>query len=287
MKDSRPLLVISDLHLGRPGMVARAGELQPLVDSASTLIVNGDTAELHLPHCKEQAAAQLEDLRIRCRAADTRLVLLAGNHDPDLVPWRILELAAGQVIITHGDGLDDALAPWSEAASIIRDRFRSVRSSQDATRRETLEGLFEACRLAARAEFETELGMRPPTTPTKLLTRPRRLAAILKFWSVHATRMDRFVRRYRPEARISIVGHSHRAGIVRRGRRTIINTGCFGTPGPALTARLMDDRLTVHRVRRRRGEWRIDDRHIHLERDVPISADQSMLESHAWPGFAA
>ena len=48
MPRQRAIIVISDLHLGRGGMVLDASELQPLVEEASTLIINGDTAETSL-----------------------------------------------------------------------------------------------------------------------------------------------------------------------------------------------------------------------------------------------
>ncbi len=287
MNDTRPVLVISDLHLGRPGMVGEARELQPLVESSSTLIVNGDAAELHLPDCADRAAAELAELRSRCVSSGTRLVLLAGNHDPELVPWRLLELAEGRILVTHGDGVDDALAPWSEAATLIRERFREVRASQAAPHRSSIDGLFEACRLAALAEFKSEDGIRPPTSPMSLLTAPRRLAEIIRFWLVHSRRIDRFTDQYRPKAMVSLVGHSHRAAITRRGDRTIINTGCFGTPGPALGVRFLGDTLSVHRLRRRRGEWRLGTEALHTLSDMNLENDQTTLEAHEWAGFAA
>lgn len=268
-------------------MVGEARELQPLIESSATVIVNGDAAELHLPDCADRAAAELAELRSRCESSGTRLVLLAGNHDPDLVPWRLLELAEGRVLITHGDGVDEALAPWSEAASIIRERFREVRASQSPPHRNSIDGLFEACRLAALAEFESEAGIRPPTSAMGLLTAPRRLAEIMRFWLVHSRRIDRFTDRYRPEAFVSLVGHSHRAAITRHGDRTIINTGCFGTPGPALGVRFLGDRLSVHRLHRRRGEWRVGAEALHTVPDVTLENDQTTLADHEWPGFAA
>ncbi|MFM1832423.1 MAG: hypothetical protein RLZZ461_739, partial [Planctomycetota bacterium] len=48
MSQDRPTLVISDVHLGRAGMAATADELDEIVDVASTIIINGDVAELHI-----------------------------------------------------------------------------------------------------------------------------------------------------------------------------------------------------------------------------------------------
>ncbi len=287
MTDARPALVISDLHLGRSGMVEHASEIKPLVDSASTLIVNGDAAELHVPEFAERARAELEALRDLCLAADTRLVLLAGNHDPSIVARRHLELASGQVMVTHGDGVDPALAPWSQAASIIRRRFQEVQEGQRPDRRDSLEGVFEACRLAAIAEFDSSEGVHPPTRPLDFFTAPRRIAKILRFWMVHPSRMDRFAARFVPTAHVIVFGHSHRAAVVKRGTRTLINTGCFGTPGPALAVEFSEDGLAVRRLSRRRSVWRSDLTCVHRIPDLRIDEDSNRLDDCVWSGDAA
>lgn len=274
--DERPLVVISDLHLGRPDMVATGSELDEIVDGASTLLINGDAAELHLEEYAETAHREIELLRDRCRASGTRLVLLAGNHDPLIVPRRHLSLARGTVLITHGDAVHEALAPWSDAASVIARRHREVMASHPESSRETLDVLFEACREAAVAEVEVADDMGVPTTPLTALAKPWKAFSILGFWMSHGRRLDRFAKRFQPSARIVIAGHSHRGGIAKVGDRTIINTGCFGVPGPALAVVTTGDGLEVRRIARRRrgGRWFIEPPPVHFEPGIRIEDEE-------------
>lgn len=274
--DDRPLVVISDLHLGRADMVAAAAELDELIDGASTLVINGDAAELHLDEHAAAAHREMDLLRDRCTTSNTRLVLLAGNHDPLIVPRRHLSLAQGAVLLTHGDAVHEALAPWSDTASVIARRHREVMRSHPESRRETLEVLFEACREAAVADTEVADEMGSPTTPLTALGKPWKLVSVLGFWFTHGRRLHRFATRFQPSARIVIAGHSHRGGVVNVGGRTIVNTGCFGIPGPALAVVASRDELEVRRiVRRRRGDrWFIDPMIVHAEHGIRITEDE-------------
>jgi predicted phosphodiesterase len=276
----RPTLVISDVHLGRAGMVETADELDELVDAASTLVINGDVAELHVEEWSVAAARELERLRERCRRSDTRLVLLAGNHDPELTPRRHLVLANDQLLVTHGDAVHESLAPWSDAASIIRARHREVLAAMSEEKRASLAGSFEAAREAAKAECEALGDLGKPTTPYAALSKPWKLTAIGGFWLSHAGRMNRFASAHAPSASTVLVGHTHRAGIERVGGRTIINTGCFGVPGPALAVVIGDDELEVRRIIRRSTRsgprWSIGDHALH--RDPTIRLGASILE---------
>lgn len=263
-------------------MVANADELAELVESASTLIVNGDVAELHVERWAESAARELDRLRDRCVRSGTRLVMLAGNHDPELTPRRHLVLADGALLVTHGDAVHESLAPWSDAAPIIRARHRAVLAAMPEDDRHSLDGLFEAAREAAKAECEALGDLGKPTTPLAAVLKPWKITAIGAFWLSHPRRMDRFAAAHVPTARTVLVGHTHRAGIERTGRRTIVNTGCFGVPGPALAAVLGDDGLVVRRVRRHgRGDairWRLDDRPLHVDPSIRLGESMRAIE---------
>ncbi len=262
LSDKRPVLIISDLHLGRSRMVETAEEVAPLVDAASVLIINGDAAELHINQWAETASRELEALRERCRRSGTRLVLLSGNHDPQLSPDRHLMLADDSVFVTHGDAIDPALAPWSDSASIIRDRRREVENSQQEEERDSLAGIFHACREAAAAEWLAHGDLGTPTSILGVLRKPRKMAAITRFWISNPRKVNAFAERHAPRSRVVIVGHSHRAGIRRIGSREIVNTGAFGVPGPALGVVLNEDGLHVHRLVKR-GAWRLSPTIVH------------------------
>ena len=278
--DDRPVVVISDLHMGRPDMVETASQLDALVDGASTLVINGDTAEVRLNGISDVARRELDLLQNRCRSSGTRLILLAGNHDPQIVARRHLMLADDEVLITHGDAVHEALAPWSDAARIIARRHREVMASKSASERETLETLFEACREAALAEPMEDEELGRPTTLTGAVAKPRKVLEILAFWLNHARRLDRFATRFGPKARIVIAGHSHRAGVRRVGHRTVVNTGCFGTPGPALAVLIGESGLEVRRLAQSRhsGGWRVTDRIVHTDPTIRIGPDAVSID---------
>jgi UDP-2,3-diacylglucosamine pyrophosphatase LpxH len=262
LSDERPVLIISDLHIGRPRMVETAEEVAPLVDAASVLIINGDCAELHIDRWADTAARELEALRERCRRAGTRLVLLSGNHDPQLSPDRHLMLADDSVFVTHGDAIDPALAPWSDSAAIIRHRRREVEDGQRTDERESLPGIFHACREAAAAEWLAHGDLGKPTSILEVMRKPQKIAAITRFWISNPKKVNAFADRHAPRSRAVIVGHSHRAGIRRIGSRDIINTGAFGVPGPALGVVLDERGLHVHRLIKR-GSWRLTTTVVH------------------------
>ena len=276
-RDDRPVLVISDLHLGRTAMTERVEEIAPLIDAASTLVINGDVAELHVRTWAEDAARELERLRERCRRSGTHLVVIAGNHDPEITKRRHLTLAGGTLLVTHGDVIHESLAPWSDAAGIIRTRHREVIEGMPPSERGTLPALFEACRAAAKAECETLGDLGRPTTPLSALAKPWKLFAITRFWWSHARKLDRFADAHVPTSRVILTGHSHRAGIERIGHRTIINTGCFGIPGPALGVVLGPDGLEVRRILRERRNRSRSLGPVVLHRDAGIHLQASEL----------
>ncbi|MAC20046.1 MAG: hypothetical protein CMJ23_10310 [Phycisphaerae bacterium] len=285
--DDRPVLVISDLHLGRTGMTERSEEIAPLIDAASTLVINGDVAELHVRTWAEDAVRELEGLRARCRRSGTQLLVLAGNHDPEITKRRHLLLAAGGLLVTHGDVVHEALAPWSDAAGIIRARHRKVLEELPSSERDTLPALFEACREAAKAECEALGDLGRPTTPLTAVAKPWKLVAIGHFWWSHARKLDRFAELHAPTSRVILAGHSHRAAIERVGHRTIVNTGCFGVPGPALGVVLGPDGLEVRRILRERRSRirRLGQTVLHRDAKIRLQASELPVEDFARPSI--
>ena len=270
----RPILVISDLHLGRAGMVETAASIQPLIDRAGTLISNGDTAELHVPEFQAKAQCELEELRSRCRDTNTHLRLLAGNHDPDLVTRRHLQLADNRVFITHGDVIDEAVAPWSDAAERMRRQHRAFLKDLPPNLHDTLEGRFAACRSAAMAEWSPEGDAGRPSTPLRMLFKPGKIARVLWYWKTCNTRTNAFVEQFAPEARLILTGHTHRQGIFHRGGRTIVNTGSYGFPGKPLGVLLDRNGGRVHRIIQRNGCWDLAERPIYS--DPRLSVESSL-----------
>lgn len=60
---------------------------------------------------------------------------------------------------------------------------------------------------------------------------------------------DAVLREDAPEAKVIIIGHTHRAGIWELPGRVLVNTGSITGPGRALTARVQGEQVVVQRIR--------------------------------------
>lgn len=112
-------VVISDLHLGAPN--SRSDELLEFLECVRTprLVVAGDLFEYpDLRKLRERDLRVLDALRIFARTGE--LILVKGNHDPDLHYWRAVlgltplsevEVKVGEkkYLVCHGDLWDDSM----------------------------------------------------------------------------------------------------------------------------------------------------------------------------------
>lgn len=274
MVHPKPIIVLSDLHLGREDMVLAASELQPLIDAASTLIINGDAAELHVASFAQRARAELNAFIERCHASGTTLLRLAGNHDPQDINERYIVDRANGILITHGDVIDDAVAPWSDAAHVMRRRHREFLQSLPSEQRSSIDAQFWACREASISEWNELGGSGPPSTLFATLSRPRKLYNVLRFWRTQIPRMHAFATTHAPEATLVLIGHSHRPRIKRFGGRLFVNTGCFGFPGRPLAGVFDHDGFRVVEVSKTNGAWHLGRTLVH---DASILLDEAAL----------
>ncbi len=224
-------IILSDLHLGRPDGVVHASEIDALVEPGCKLILNGDAAELHHPDHQERAEEELSRLQSLAAARGVELVLLAGNHDPLVSQQRMLMLAEGQVMVTHGDAFHPAVAPWSVSAPAMRAAWQRTMDAMSPERRGTAEARFAAARDAAIAEWLDSGHGATQSTVARLALRPWAAVGIVLYWKRFPRLACRFGELFAPQARILVVGHSHRAGRWRFGGRTVLNTGSFTFPG--------------------------------------------------------
>jgi predicted phosphodiesterase len=225
------IIILSDLHLGRSDGVHSVEELDGLISPGATLVLNGDTAELHDPEYQSRAEDEYARLQEIAATRGALLRILAGNHDPFLSRERLLELAEGTVIVTHGDSFHPAIAPWSESAKVMREAWERSMQAQAPARRGTLAAIFDATRDAAVAEWlASGHGVRHSTIGT-FAFHPLRAANVAWYWARFPSMAAAFAMRFAPEAAVVVVGHSHRAGMWTRGGRTVFNTGAFTWPG--------------------------------------------------------
>ncbi len=255
-------LILSDTHLGKTHGGARsAAMLRPLLEGVDRLIINGDVAEGVYPHLREEAARQVEALGTLCDELGVKLTLLAGNHDPLISPLRSLDLADGQVHLTHGDHIHPGISPWAGRRRHQRELdWRRVREHAEA------ENVWQeyaghehpyAAGVMLHASFDEQVA--PPVYPRG----PRRAWDIAHqaiwaayYWQVMPRYAMKHAARVSPNARFFIFGHIHRAGIWRDKQRTFINTGSFGIPGRPRGVVLAEGKLTARKIAARRGAWR-------------------------------
>lgn len=255
-------VIISDTHLGRPrGAAVSADALRPLWQGATRFIVNGDVAEVHHPRYRGAAARQVLRLQELCEEDDVNLRLLSGNHDALLTDVRHMYLGHRFVLVTHGDAIHPAIAPWSPSAALMRAAYFDAVNKLDAHPRSgALEQRLSAAQHAGFTEWNESRHAAPRWPLLELVRRPWMIRTILAYWKKMPTLGAQFLTDHAPQARFLVIGHTHREGIWRVGDRMIINTGCFGFPGHPRAAVLEEDKLTVHPIVFRNGAYRMDEK---------------------------
>ncbi len=256
--------IFSDLHYGdRASSLLRLDALQPLFADATQLVLNGDLIDTR-PSADPAGTAALraETLDFLSRTP-APIVTLTGNHDPDLSAQHHLEFADRRVFVTHGDILFEDLVPWGRDAPELRRRFAAALAALSPTARESLDGRFAAARRAAasipqrhqseRDGFKYLIGFLADT-----IWPPSRILRVLRAWRETPARAAAFIARHRLPAKFLVMGHTHRAGVMRTDSGlTILNTGSFCPPGRTAVVDLTPNRIALREVDRRSGEFRL------------------------------
>ena len=250
-------VILSDLHLGRPRLSARSARaLRPLWKGAAQLIVNGDAAEVHHPRWWADAAREVLALHDLTERDDCALTLLSGNHDALLTDTRHLLLCDDQILVTHGDVLHPAVAPWSIRARTMKRVHELVlaRAAIDDDR-DALAARLTAAQYASHAEWNDLSEQAAHATVLEMLKRPWSLAQVLHYWLRFPRMAAEFADQLVPRASFIIMGHTHHPGLWKRGSRTIINTGCFGFPGRPYGIIIEGNSLHFQRIAWREDAW--------------------------------
>jgi len=250
-------LILSDLHLGRQPDRATADMMRPLWKGSQHVIINGDVAELYDPRYIESAEVQTLRLQDLCEQDGVTLTLLAGNHDPDVTDQRYLLMADDKILVTHGDSVDPAIAPWCSTAPVMRAAFDRTIASFPVESHEHLETRLAATRSAALAKWDLIKDDLHSVGFRRMLRRPWAFAQVLNYWYRFPDESVKFLARYAPSASVMITGHTHRQGIWKRGERTIINTGGFAFPAHPRAVTLEGNSLAVHRIDRRGDSYHL------------------------------
>jgi predicted phosphodiesterase len=254
MGGERRTLILSDTHLGRSGALSPRA-LRPLWRGCERVVFNGDTAELQMPRVRAAAERAVDELRAMASADGVRLTLVCGNHDAHISDTQHLTLMDGRVLVMHGHALHPGIAPWTRAAGPMA---RMTRDGLVKTPAALADCLDHRLALARRVAFDgfgldptthTERGIRP----WDVISKPMDALRVLAFWRAVPGLAAGFLERYAPEARVIVMGHSHRQGLWRRGGRTVMNTGSFGFPGRPRAVVAEGQTLTMHDVRQAGG----------------------------------
>lgn len=263
MKITLPILVVSDTHIGHTASMVRDPEqLAPLVSGARTVIFNGDTVEMLWKHNRERAREQLRRLAGVCRREGARPVFVNGNHDPFVSAINHLDLAGGEIMLTHGDILFHEVAPWSRDARVLGPLRNRLLQRMKNDELEDFERQLLAAKWASLA-----LEMKDPCSPGGMLPTlrmamrelwpPWRCLRILRFWMETPARAAGLARMFRPDARFVMIGHTHNPGVWNVDGRVIVNTGAYLPFSRRLAVRIDDQQVRVHRVSRRGKDFRL------------------------------
>lgn len=254
-----PWLILSDLHLGHPrrspGDVRR---LEPLLENIGHLIINGDSAELHHKSHKQDAQRGLDDLRKLCDQSGVTLDFIAGNHDPFLTDKKYIQLFEKQLLITHGDTFHDAIAPWCPSARILEQFTHHIRREVTGSRTLTLNLRMQESLLACQKLIEQRRYQIKRVTMLHLAMNPITTARVLWYWGQYSALSDRFLNSFAPQTKVLVYGHTHKASLVKRGGRILINTGSFGFPFKAQAVRINDRTLSVHAIKRTKNRYHLE-----------------------------
>jgi predicted phosphodiesterase len=258
------LRIFSDLHLGDRGCRVRTlGQLAPLFDGADALVLNGDSLDtrpgpVHLS-ATALAAANADTAAQRAGLLDflahhaPPTTILTGNHDPDISAQHTLDLADGQIFVTHGDIFFDDIVPWSRDVSIMRKLLALEFAALTPDERRRLDLRFAAFRrVCAGVPQRHHSALNPFLYTFSVLADvawPTRTFAVFRAWRQIPALASAFLSTHRPHARFLLMGHTHRPGIVQApGGFTIINTGSFCAPSKACAVDLTAEKLILRRI---------------------------------------
>lgn len=222
---------VSDLHLGHERCEAPDIEqlAEKLTQGCDILVLVGDTAETRVCDWQERGKRLRQELRHACLAQGVKIIEIAGNHDPDTEPL-LIRFWGGKVVAMHGHALYKEVAPWSWEYLNFKTKCHDLINT------------YEDCdtRLESRLELSRAMcQLTPPILRRKGIRNkylrgllhcfwpPQRPFNIIRCWLTCGKRANRFAEQFFPEAEILVLGHFHRSGHWKFGKRHIFNTGAW------------------------------------------------------------
>ncbi|MEM8739095.1 MAG: metallophosphoesterase family protein [Planctomycetota bacterium] len=236
------VVVLSDLHMGRVGRGAGSADaVRGLWRGAERVVLNGDTAETRNKRRRDEAHRRVEELKRAAAEDGVELVLVAGNHDPNVSEVDWVELCGGAVVATHGDILHLAVAPWSDVDGRLEGESREALAGLGATAQGAdLATRAEAIKRASarhwRKTMQGRYEKRERGVAGRWAVKAQKASLVLYYWWAMPRRAMRFAEAEFSECAVFVFGHIHRPGVwvdraARGGRgRVVLNTGAFRLP---------------------------------------------------------
>ncbi|MCR6656111.1 MAG: metallophosphoesterase family protein [Opitutus sp.] len=256
--------IFSDLHYGdRSSTLRELASLRPLLDGPDRVIFNGDTLDTRPSRHPERVAELRGSVLDFVQHHAPPATLITGNHDPDISDVHALELAEGEVLVSHGDVIFDDLVPWSREATQMGRLMREALATFSESERATLAARLRAMRHAAaqipqRHHTESDALKHAIGLFTDMCWPPTRVLRVVQAWRDTPRLAAALLAQHRPDARVFVMGHTHRAGVRQiGGGKWLINTGAFCPPTRACVVDVSAEKLVVREVERRRGVYRI------------------------------
>lgn len=282
MNPSPRIVILSDTHMAKPGRGAgSAAALRPLWQGATRVIFNGDTAETRSQRFYDESTRRIEELRRLTAEDGVELTLIAGNHDPLISEIDWVELFDGRVVITHGDLLHPAVAPWSDENNELENEYRqAMREMKETPDSADARDKSRAAKRAS-ARYWRKQGLDRYYNESrglwrKWLTRARKASLVLYYWVAMPRRARRFARGHFPDCRFFIFGHIHRPGVWRWptedgiGELVVLNTGAYRTPRWPRAVVIENGQIGLYKVRfSRKNGHRLADRPQHAFKLCP------------------
>lgn len=258
--------ILSDLHWGhKASLIKDLDSLEGLLSEPDDVIFNGDTFEQNFentPSHLQSPLPSVDQFKAYVRNWGTKPHFITGNHDPKISRHHYCEVNAGEILITHGDGIFKNIAPWSQNAQLLGDvaeqGLKHLQRNGSVSFYEFLQTIKDAC-----VEEHSQLKDFDPTVWGKLQIflrqawPPTRVLKIFDCWKTTPQMAVDMVHRYIQDPRFLIIGHTHKPTITPIDKTTVINTGSFLPWPDATTVDLTPHGVHVRKVNRRNGSFSI------------------------------
>ncbi len=240
---------ISDLHYGHER--CEAPSPQALIDSMEgigMLVVVGDLAETRESPWQKRGQALRDELRRLCAAKGIELIEISGNHDPD-TPALLALFWQGRVAAMHGHAIYKEVAPWSW--EYLRNKAACKQliahyPDSDSNLLSRLELSRAMCTLTPPIMRREGIKNRYLRSFLHCFWPPRRPLSIMWSWLTCGRKAEQFIRRFLPGIETFILGHFHRYGNWRFGKRAILNTGAWFKHATPYAVDMQDGRVISH-----------------------------------------